>query len=755
MATQTDDGDDIELDLAKDDDEGGHEVSLDEDDDEGDGSDKDDLVIDEDDPNVVFTLVESEQGKSLLKDIADQVIEDFDTDWESTAEYRERQAADWKVFAGDLPEKSWPFQNSANAHVPLALENISRLYMSTYGELFGEDDFMSVIPSGPDDIEVARIMSMHDNWQFRYDIPDFERQMHRSILAYYFNGDATAKSYFDEVGGRNRHDYLTCDEFVIPYVYTTTMPDYSDVPRKTQIIRRYRHELEAMKDVWYGVEDVVDKETPDWDDDPDEVLRRANAEVTGIHVPDSDSGAPYKLLWYEGYFTLPSEDRQRYCRAIVDYDTRAVLLFTVLEENDWKDTQRYNAQMGELQAYRGAKQTFETTIAQSQQMHSQLQEHMQNPAHDPREVQMLQQTMAQMPPLPTSPPQPPSWTDGKDPDDETLEPDPIRKQPINLFSHGVCIESLTGSLGLSYGRIQADTNRFVNTALSQFTDAATLDNAGSFLGVAGLEFDGQFEVQPGKVNKVKSSVTQDIDKLIWRIPTNPGNGQLMNLVDKGVQWAQSAIQAQAVLSGEPGKSGESYRGLATRLEQANKQLSVSAGKFANTFLKQIVKNNAYLNSLHLPENEVVALYGKIPMAPITVGRAMWERNYHATWTADLRFTTQSQKVQEADEMVQIGQHPMLANNLYWQYMAIQGAVKARGKFEFLKAMGPPPPPPTVPLGFMPMPPPGAPPGPPGAPPKPGAGQHPPGPPPGPPQGAKPPQGGPPPGPPGPPGPPQG
>src|SRR6478736_4917840 len=96
------------------------------------------IIYDEDSLNLVTAFKMTEEGKKYLKKISSKVHEDYEKDWESSKDYRERTAADWKLFAGDLPPKDFPFKDSANCSLPLMLENVSRLVFRLSGELFGD-----------------------------------------------------------------------------------------------------------------------------------------------------------------------------------------------------------------------------------------------------------------------------------------------------------------------------------------------------------------------------------------------------------------------------------------------------------------------------------------------------------------------------------------------------------------------------------------------------------------------------------------
>jgi hypothetical protein len=569
---------------------------------EGDEArDDEELVYDDEEANLVAVFVESSKGQDALKEIADKVISDFDAAWDASEEYRMNKAEEWRIFSGDLPEKDFPFEGCANAHVPIMLENISRLQFRTMSELFGDwSNVFGVMPVGPDDQQIAEILTKHGNWQIREQIPDFQRQQSRGTLIYYLNGDVTSHSFYDSYTRQNRHVILTSDEFVTPYVYTTTMPDYSDCPYIVKILMYYRHQLEAQRGIWYGVDDVLDRAPPSWDDDPDTPLRRAEGEIQSIEMPDdSDDRAPYKILQYEGWLTLPNQERQRYCQVIVDYATRNLLALTIFEENNWQDEERYNRQATELEQFRQAS-------AQHEQLSELARVSKQNLMDDPNlspEERMQRESALGAVPTPQAPP-PPTWM--KDPNDPMEEPGSISKEPIHMFAHGVCIEPLTGDKGLGFGRIESDFNKAANITLSQFIDSATIANCYTIITTGMLELDRPFPLKPGTQAKATGVTGTELKNNFIELKPSPANPQLIEIVDKCYNWGQSAIQAPAVLSGEPGKSGETFRGISTRVEQATKQLSVAARNYSN-FLTQILKNNARLNAIFLDDEEVVRI----------------------------------------------------------------------------------------------------------------------------------------------------
>ena len=682
-----------------------------------DGSDKSEepFIYDEEVANLIPAFEAHPKGKDALEQIVKQVIEDFDSAWESTEKRRKKNADNWKLFTGDLPPKKFPFKDCANAHVPLMFKTLTRVTFRAFDEIFGEwGGFYTVLPVGANDDGVAEILTKHGNWQLREVVPDFYRNQMRAMLLYYTTGDVVAHSYWDEINNRPAHEILTSDDFVVPYMHVSTCPDYSDVPFRVKIMRKYRHELSPMKKVWSNVEKVLDREPASFSSDPESLWRAAAAKHQGQDMPDDQRARPYQILWYEGWTEeLPGQEKPRFIRAIVDKESQQLLCLNIHEEANWQDQRRYDMQVSDLAAYKAQLSENQAAMAQMNEQRAQLQMQAQDPMADPI---AMQAQMDQLSPENIAPVLPPPWM--KDPEfvDEAgmplEEPQKPARVPVHTFVHGVCIEPIVGNQGVGFGAMQADYNRAANTALSQFTDSATLGNAWGIITAGPMEWQRPFEWGPGTVNVAKGVSAAQLKDSIHELKPQPANPQLRELLDMYDGWAEQSGQAPGVLSGESGKSGETYRGISARLEQATKQLSVPTRIYAETFLKQILRNNGLLNSQFLADEEIVSVNNQLlgTVEELRLGRKLYERDYRVQITADMRFTSRVQRIAEADELVALpGTVPPMQNNLPYMQYALKKAFEARGRFDLLPFLGPMLPPPEAPLG-MPPPEPPTPPG---------------------------------------------
>lgn len=665
----------------------------------------------EDALNLVRMLKGAEGGPEKLRELRQTILGYFDAAWESGEQHREMEANNWKLFTGDLPPKMAPFKDCANFHVPIALENISRLWLRAHGEIFGDGrDVFSVEPIGPDDVETAETISIHDNWQLSEKIPDFQRQMFRSQLMFYFHGDTVLESYWSEEYHENRHEALTQDEFVAPYTHVSTMPDLSDCPHYFRVRRMYRNQLQSKQQAWEDVDVVLGQSPPEAGDEPDSPMERSNAETNQIEPPsieDSYSGT-YTILQFEGWLSLDDGKPDRWCQAFVDKQTETVLQLRIHEEPSWEDKARYEAQTLELETYIRALDVYVQALDELEQKKAVVEAG----GAPPEAAMAVQQGIKMMP----APPAPPSWVDT---DEESPRPAPMRRVPIRMFTHAVCLENLTGMQGLSYGRIQADLNRAANIAMNQFIDAGSFANGGMIMMPGGVELEHPVAFAPGKIIKLSGVLGSDLSKSVLPLKFPPASGQLREMVDLAQRLAASSIQAPGLLSGEPGKSGETYRGLSARLEQAQKQLSVSAQAFCNQALVNVLRNNARLNAVFMPEERVQYLMNhKVnERSEYTLRRGMWQRRYSVRFRADLRFSTTAMKIGEADELLQMpevirrqmGPAGEMADLSAFTHQAAVEALRARNRPDLIPALGPRPEPPQTALGMPLVAPPGPPP----------------------------------------------
>ena len=684
------------------------------------------FAYDEEGVNLVAEFKEHPEGRAALRRISEKCITDFDAAWTATETARKNMAEVWKLFAGTLDDKDPMYKGMANAHVPILMENTVRMVFRQAYELFGNwTQVFGVTPIGPDDERTAKLLSLHGNWQIRKRIKDFKRQLgHRGLLIFDLFGDVTCHSYWDPKRRYNRHEVLTANEFTCANTHVSTMPDYSDVSWVAKVIKMDGYELRGQDTVWQDVATVLKVMPPAWEEGVSQELREVVDKSLGV---DSSAYKPtaYELIQYEGWLNLPpssekneagekNEPRDRYCKVILDKQTKTVMALNIHERVDPYDKRRFEFEMQQLQQYQ--QQLAEIQMFQQQQEQTRREAlslaHSGDPEGDtPAQGIMMARAVEEMQPPPA--PEMPGWMNG----DPAAQPRPPESRPIQMFAHGVNIEPIQGVLGMGTGMIHAAQNKAANICLSAFIDQATLANFKQLITKGDVRFEEKFSIKPGGVHKVIGAV--DLQKDIMPLDFGEANPQLITLIDMLIRYGNTVSNTPEVLSGESGKSGETAQGLSARIEQATKMLSVPTGKYAD-FLTQVLENNAALNAIFLDDAEFFSVNNHDPaLGPMgrqtfSVGRELYDRPYDCEISADLKFTSTQQRISEADALVQMPNAVMeLGPNFAFKHATISKSLEARNRYDLIGLLGQPPAPPEM-FGMPtspPMPPPGmAPPG---------------------------------------------
>jgi hypothetical protein len=646
--------------------------------------------------NLVPFFRDSEDEKLvewLDKTLPAEVSDEFDSAWESSSEWREKRLIRIKLLLGNLDKKTEPWEGCATIHIPVMMERVLRIVHRIVAEIFPDKDFVcnTVAPSPAEQDRVDAI-NLHQNWQFRQEIEDFYKQNRRAVFEFIAHGDCIIHSYRDIAGRRNRHEFLPCDDFVFPYVWRTNAVDMSDVPYKTRILRKTKNELLDMEDagIYSGVSELFERDGPVDSLSLDTATRDMIDEFEGREKQESDERSERReILEHHCWKRIPGQKRDVPLVVTMDREARKVLCISRREEPDWRDQQRHDRQTQEYVQYHEQAKAF--MAAKTAEM--QIADRLMAPDVPPHEAGQLMQHIEQNP-LPM--PQPAPWM-RVGPEGHYLPPEPVRQIPIEQFSHGVCIENPDGSLGLGIGLLLEPFNKAADILMSNYGDSAQMANCPPLVTHdATLPISGDVRVKPGEVIRLRNISPENIGKAFSVIPIPPANQQLLEMVKLQLDSADGVSSAPDVLSGEAGKANETFRGIATRVEQATKQMSVLAGNYLE-FLGNVIKNNAKLNARFLGDDEVVSVLDPRTQQnqQIRVGRDLYQQDYRIIFTADVRFASKQQRIQEADDILMMMTRalpPGLAPNIF-PPSAIRAAVvnclKARGAYDILAFVPPP------------------------------------------------------------------
>jgi hypothetical protein len=654
-------------------------------------------------PNLVELFESHPEGKTLLKKIVQDCRDEFTTSWDKNQSYREKTALSWRLLYCDLPPKNKPFENCANVAIPLALQNVVRYTNKIQTEIFGDwSNVFNFIPTNPNAELIAPIVSEHSNWQIRNRITGFKRQMARAVLTFAVGGDVVCHSYYDSVTRRNCHEILTCDDFVTPFTHISVAPDFSDVPWIARRIPFFKTKLRAMSKEWSHVEDVIKQEPPEHGNPTATTeLRDTIADHLGEDSFGQQKGE-YEIIHYEGWIKLPGQKNDRYCQLIFDLTSQHPLKFAIHESAGYHERYRYQYQMNEMQEYQMAQQQYQMMLQGQQQQAEQAFAAATMEPVGSLAAPMIADQGHQI--LNTPPPEPPAKPNWMIQDGQT--PIPPRKEPIHMFSHGVCLEPMLGNLGIGIGRIDSQLNLGTNTLWSQFIDAATLGNGKTFITASNVDFRSPFKIGPGVFNKAKNVMPSDLQNAFYELEFGGANPQLLQAADQLMQFGEQASSTPELMSGGAGKSGETARGIQERVAQMNSMFQVPTMNLAD-FVIQIMRNNCKLNRTFLGDEEIFYVNrfnDDLQMSGremVKAAREMYDNEYEIELVRDLQFTSRAEKVSRADEILQLpNAMPELQMNMALKYAALQESLRARGLFKMArKLLGPPPAPPITTFGL--------------------------------------------------------
>lgn len=679
---------------------------------------------DENASNLVPHFMASEDGKEFLQKLAVRVIKECDAAVENSEPLREERKNVWETLAGRKKRTNGHWENCADPKTYLAFERTHRLSSRFFVEIFAANPNIFIVnKNGPDDAD-HKLLTEHSNWQWREEITDFLAHQRRGLMIYTALGSAFFKSGRDFTRGRNRHTTLGSDDLILPFAYTAVEVDLSDMPWKAEVLRLYRDEVETRG------ENIADDGLPEFanldlvleradavDDDPIEDSERLSmGALTGL-MPDEggkeSAASPFFFLCYSGTAKFPGSKSSTPITITLHPRTKAVVALSVRMEEDWKDRSRFDQQTQQLELYTQALEQYQAVS----------NEHAMAMGEWQQEASMAAQFGAPMmtpePQLPDMmPPPPPSWLaesiDG--------QPAPVKMSPLELYTRADFVPNIPDMFGVGFGNMLCALEDTANTALAHYLDAAEFGNSSMIVTTENSMPKKDPKFAPGTILRLQNTDASQLSNAFKELRPTNANPQLMEMARFLGEIADSSIAAPSVLSGQPGKSGETAEGITLRAELAAKQMTAGALTYISG-LSNLARNNAKLNAKFMKDEEIFRVSGA-ESTQKRIKRSMYQRDFAVSFTADTRLIGQSQRIAEKDQLVAMaGSIPPLQQNAAFMYSVIRGALEARGELELVNALGPRPADPTVPFMTPPPPPPGMPPG--GAPPAKGGPPQPP------------------------------
>ena len=237
-----------------------------------------------------------------LNDIANDVIENYQSDKDSRAEWESMFESGFDLLGLKLEQGSEPFEGACTAVHPLLIESAVKFQSKASGELFPSSGPVKAQILGSSDTEKelqANRVQNFMNYQVTEQMPEYFDEFERMLFHLPIIGSAFKKLYYDATSKRPRSEFIPIDQFYVSYYAT----DLANADRYTHVI--YRSPVEIARDINAGVYQDVDLPTPS----SNNITTFAEKMDTIIGLsPSSDNDPQYVLLEQHCYLDIEGED---------------------------------------------------------------------------------------------------------------------------------------------------------------------------------------------------------------------------------------------------------------------------------------------------------------------------------------------------------------------------------------------------------------------------------------------------------------
>jgi hypothetical protein len=254
-----------------------------------------------------------------LVSIASDVIDNFEADKESRAEWESMFERGFDLLGLKLEQGSEPFDGACTAVHPLLIESAVKFQSKASGELFPSNGPVKAQIFGkstPDKEMQANRVQNFMNYQLTEQMPEYFDEFERMLFHLPLIGSSFKKMYYDATIKRPKSEFIPIDQFYVSYYAT----DLGNADRYTHVI--YRSPVELARDIRVGVYQDVDLPTPSVGTMT--AFSEKMDTIIGLS-PSSDNDPQYVLLEQHCYLNLDEDDEALPYIVTVEQQSRQVL----------------------------------------------------------------------------------------------------------------------------------------------------------------------------------------------------------------------------------------------------------------------------------------------------------------------------------------------------------------------------------------------------------------------------------------------
>ena len=263
-------------------------------------------------------LTETIEEEELLQ-IGNQVIDNFQADKESRAEWESMFERGFDLLGLKLEQGSEPFEGACTAVHPLLIESAVKFQSKASQELFPASGPVKANILGtatPEKEMQANRVQNFMNYQVTEQMPEYFDEFERMLFHLPLIGSAFKKIYYSSTLKRPVSEFIPIDQFYISYYAT----DLRNADRYTHVI--YRSPKDIQRDINAGVYQDADLPTPSQSGITS--FAEKIDTILGFN-PDYDNDPQYVLLEQHCYLDIEDADEALPYIVTVEQDSRQVL----------------------------------------------------------------------------------------------------------------------------------------------------------------------------------------------------------------------------------------------------------------------------------------------------------------------------------------------------------------------------------------------------------------------------------------------
>jgi hypothetical protein len=249
-----------------------------------------------------YTNLAVDMDEGLLKDIAFDVIENFQSDKESRGEWDSMFERGFDLLGLKLEDATEPFEGACTAVHPLLIESAVKFQSKASQELFPSGGPVKAQILGSQTVEKqeqANRVQNFMNYQLTEQMPEYFDEFERMLFHLPLIGSAIKKVYYDAGLERPVSEFVPIDQFYVSY-YASNL---RKADRYTHVI--YRSPIDMQRDIESGI--YADVDLPDASNPSQTTLSEKLNTIMGI-APTADNDPQYVLLEQHVHLDIPDPE---------------------------------------------------------------------------------------------------------------------------------------------------------------------------------------------------------------------------------------------------------------------------------------------------------------------------------------------------------------------------------------------------------------------------------------------------------------